>query len=90
MAALLHDVIEDTPYSAKDIEERFGSRVRKIVEECSDDKNKNKQQRKQAQIDGAPKKSIEASEWRQDVDLRSPIELTSSSRRARQIGRQTL
>jgi guanosine-3',5'-bis(diphosphate) 3'-pyrophosphohydrolase len=61
MAALLHDVIEDTSYNGDDIEQRFGKRVRTIVEECSDDKHKNKQQRKQAQIDLAPHKSIEAS-----------------------------
>ncbi len=38
VAALLHDIIEDTPYSAKDIEESFGSRVAKLVQEESENK----------------------------------------------------
>ncbi len=32
ISALLHDVVEDTPYSIEEIEERFGSDVRHIVE----------------------------------------------------------
>src|SRR3954469_10669445 len=38
VAALLHDALEDHPdqVSAFDIEQRFGSRVRRIVEGCTD------------------------------------------------------
>ena len=36
IGALLHDVVEDTPASPEDIEQRFGKRVREIVEGCSD------------------------------------------------------
>jgi len=38
IAALLHDALEDTPHriTAEDIERRFGSRVRAIVEACTD------------------------------------------------------
>ncbi len=36
IGALLHDVVEDTPASPEDIEQRFGKRVRDIVEGCSD------------------------------------------------------
>jgi len=32
IASLLHDVVEDTPYSIEDIQKRFGSDVRHIVE----------------------------------------------------------
>ncbi|ORY75006.1 HD domain-containing protein 3 [Leucosporidium creatinivorum] len=59
-AAMLHDVVEDTEYTADDIEARFGKRVRDIVMECSDDPSLNKAARKQAQIDHAPHKSWDA------------------------------
>ncbi len=58
IAALLHDVIEDskdkTPAeSAREIEELFGPEVRSIVEEVSDDKKLEKQVRKVLQLAGA-------------------------------------
>lgn len=40
IAALLHDVIEDTPYTASDIEERFGHRVAGLVLEESENKRR--------------------------------------------------
>jgi len=54
MAAVLHDTIEDTNTSAAEIDERFGSEVRSIVEEVTDDKRLPKQQRKELQIEHAP------------------------------------
>jgi (p)ppGpp synthase/HD superfamily hydrolase len=36
IAALLHDVVEDTRYSVADVEARFGSKVANIVRACSD------------------------------------------------------
>jgi len=36
IAALLHDVIEDTSFSHADLERRFGRRVADIVQACSD------------------------------------------------------
>ncbi|KAK4050490.1 hypothetical protein OIO90_005073 [Microbotryomycetes sp. JL221] len=58
--ALLHDVIEDCDFTADDIEQRFGSRVKNLVLECTDDKTLGKQARKQAQIDHAAHKSADA------------------------------
>ena len=35
-AALLHDVVEDTPATVQDVRDRFGDAVAQIVEECTD------------------------------------------------------
>ena len=35
IAAILHDIIEDTPYTWSDIEKKFNSRVASYVHECS-------------------------------------------------------
>ncbi|BGP44645.1 hypothetical protein JCM10450v2_000459 [Rhodotorula kratochvilovae] len=59
-AAILHDTVEDTDVTERDLEERFGKVVTRIVMECSDDKYLSKEARKQAQIDTAPHKSDEA------------------------------
>ncbi len=37
-AAVLHDVVEDTPITIEEIEEKFGSRVRFLVESETEDK----------------------------------------------------
>lgn len=37
-AAVLHDVVEDTPITIEEIEEKFGSRVRTLVESETEDK----------------------------------------------------
>jgi (p)ppGpp synthase/HD superfamily hydrolase len=36
IAALLHDAVEDQPVTIPDVEERFGPRVAKIVDACTD------------------------------------------------------
>ncbi|GAA5838279.1 hypothetical protein JCM9279_003186 [Rhodotorula babjevae] len=59
-AAILHDTVEDTDVTEHDLLDRFGPVVTRIVLECSDDKDLNKEQRKQAQIDSAPHKSEQA------------------------------
>lgn len=61
-AALLHDTVEDTDCTAEELARVFGDKVMRIVLECSDDPALNKAARKQAQIDGAPHKSVDASE----------------------------
>jgi (p)ppGpp synthase/HD superfamily hydrolase len=50
IAALLHDVIEDTDGTYDDIKRLFGKAVADIVMECSDDKNLHKIIRKRLQI----------------------------------------
>nr|CAD7428638.1 unnamed protein product [Timema monikensis] len=49
-AALLHDTVEDTDTTFTEIEEIFGSKVRKLVEEVTDDKTKTKEERKSLQV----------------------------------------
>ncbi|MFP4524615.1 MAG: HD domain-containing protein [Candidatus Woesearchaeota archaeon] len=39
IAGILHDTIEDTKVSAADVERRFGSRVRQLVEFCTEPEN---------------------------------------------------
>ena len=59
-AAMLHDVIEDTPTSADEIEARFGTRIATVVVEVSDDRSLDKATRKLRQIEHAPHLSPEA------------------------------
>ncbi|MEO6325759.1 MAG: HD domain-containing protein [Thermoanaerobaculia bacterium] len=56
-AAVLHDTIEDTETTAIELEEKFGSKVRGLVEEVSDDKSLPKAERKTLQIEHAAKGS---------------------------------
>ena len=54
MAAVLHDTIEDTETTPRELDEHFGQTVRKVVEEMTDDKTLDKAVRKQLQIEHAP------------------------------------
>ncbi len=56
-AALLHDTLEDTDTTLRELERGFGKRVASLVAEVTDDKALPKQVRKQLQIDHAPYKS---------------------------------
>jgi guanosine-3',5'-bis(diphosphate) 3'-pyrophosphohydrolase len=60
MAALLHDVIEDTSTTPADLVERFGEDVAGLVAEMTDDKSLAKAERKRLQIENAPKMSARA------------------------------
>jgi guanosine-3',5'-bis(diphosphate) 3'-pyrophosphohydrolase len=51
IAALLHDVVEDTPVTAAEVESRFGPRVRALVDALTDDKSLPKLERKRLQIE---------------------------------------
>lgn len=55
--AYLHDTVEDTDTTFAELEEEFGMEVSELVRECTDDKSLPKEQRKQLQIDNAPKHS---------------------------------
>ena len=57
MAAVLHDVIEDTSVTAEDIAERFGKNVASVVLELTDDVTQPKEERKRLQLKNADKLS---------------------------------
>lgn len=54
IAAVLHDVLEDTPTSADEVEERFGSRVCRMVEALSDDKSLPRPRRRAITLEELP------------------------------------
>ena len=60
VAALLHDTLEDTKTTTKELIEKFGERVCKLVREVTDDKSLPKDERKQRQIDHAKEISKDA------------------------------
>lgn len=60
LAALLHDVLEDTETSAEELQAAFGVEVCALVQEVSDDKTLPKAQRKALQITHAPHLSTRA------------------------------
>jgi (p)ppGpp synthase/HD superfamily hydrolase len=53
-AAVLHDTLEDTETTAEELERRFGTVVRRVVEEVTDDKRLPKEERKRLQVLHAP------------------------------------
>jgi (p)ppGpp synthase/HD superfamily hydrolase len=57
IVALLHDAIEDHEVPRSVIAKRFGEKVAALVEEVTDDKSLEKQDRKRMQVEAAPKKS---------------------------------
>ncbi len=59
-AALLHDTLEDTETTSEELEALFGPRVRRLVEEVTDDKTLPKQVRKERQIQNAANLSPDA------------------------------
>ena len=56
-AAVLHDTLEDTATSAAELERHFGARVRRLVEEVSDDPSLTWQERKRRQVERASRLS---------------------------------
>ena len=59
-AALLHDVLEDTPTEEAEISEPFGHLVLNLVKEVTDDKSLGKDERKRLQVEHAPNLSPKA------------------------------
>ena len=60
VAALLHDIIEDTPITVEELQAAFGERVTKIVVENSDDMSLPKDERRRQRIAAMAHKSIDA------------------------------
>ena len=60
LAALLHDTIEDTDATAEEIEDMFGTAIKNIVLEVTDDKSLPSPVRKRLQIEHASSLSYEA------------------------------
>ena len=60
LAAILHDTIEDTETTAKELEENFGLEVRALVLEVTDDKQLPKAERKRLQVEHAGHLSTKA------------------------------
>jgi GTP diphosphokinase / guanosine-3',5'-bis(diphosphate) 3'-diphosphatase len=59
-AAVLHDTLEDTATTERELLGMFGAKITSIVLEVTDDKTLSKQERKQKQIEKAPNSSKEA------------------------------
>jgi (p)ppGpp synthase/HD superfamily hydrolase len=57
IAAILHDVAEDTDTGLPEIEARFGPAVAALVAEVTDDKSLPRDERKRRQVRDAPRKS---------------------------------
>lgn len=58
--ALLHDTLEDTATTPEELASEFGTAIRRIVEEVSDDKGLPKEERKRLQIAHAARISDQA------------------------------
>lgn len=63
-AALLHDVVEDTDTPAEEVEQHFGSRVRRIVEEVTEDRTLRRAERKARLVEESANLSPEAKQLR--------------------------
>lgn len=61
-AAVLHDTIEDTDTSPEDIQALFGAQILAVVQELTDDKGLEREERKRLQIEHAPHKSPAAAQ----------------------------
>ncbi|EDW58565.1 guanosine-3',5'-bis(diphosphate) 3'-pyrophosphohydrolase MESH1 [Drosophila virilis] len=60
MAAVLHDVVEDTDTTFVDLEDLFGVDVSSLVRELTDDKTLAKEERKRLQIENAARSTRRA------------------------------
>ncbi len=54
MAAVLHDVLEDTPTTSGEVSERFGERVCRFVQALSDDKSLPRRKRRELTLEELP------------------------------------
>ncbi|MDF3067740.1 MAG: hypothetical protein K0R38_3341 [Polyangiaceae bacterium] len=58
IAAVLHDVLEDTPTTADEVTERFGPRVCRFVRALSDDKSLPRRERRKIALDELPQAEV--------------------------------
>ena len=58
IAGILHDVVEDTKYNVEDIKKEFGNEVAEIVEEVSEDKSLEWNERKKKAMEKIQKASF--------------------------------
>ena len=77
-AAVLHDTIEDTETSADELEREFGSEVRDLVLEVTDDKSLPKEERKRLQIEHAKHLSDRAKQLKLADKICNVIDITHS------------
>ena len=88
-AALLHDTVEDTSTTHKEIRRRFGPRIARIVREVTDNKRLPKKERKRLQIKHASRISRDAQLVKladkivnlRDVARRAPVSWDLTRRR---------
>jgi guanosine-3',5'-bis(diphosphate) 3'-pyrophosphohydrolase len=69
LAAILHDTVEDTQTTFKELEEYFGAEVCGLVREVTDDKSLGKEERKQLQIEHAALSSV----WAKQLKIADKI-----------------
>lgn len=89
MAAILHDTIEDTETTSRELEERFGTEVCQLVLEVTDDKQLPKAERKRLQVEHAPLRSDKAKTIKlgdkianvRDVTITPPADWPTARRR---------
>ena len=84
-SAILHDTIEDTETTPKELQENFGEKVRLIVQELTDNKSLPKQERKRLQAEhapnlSAPAKLIKRESGRFGESIRKAVAETQASR----------
>ena len=78
-AAVLHDVVEDTPTTLDEVERAFGREVRDLVDECTDDKSLPSPERKRLQIVNAPGASSKAKTIKLADKIANVVDLTNAA-----------
>ena len=81
-AAILHDTLEDTDTKPEELEAAFGLRIRKLVEEVTDDKTLPKDARKRRQIEHAEHLSADAILIKLGDKIANVVDVTRSRHRA--------
>ena len=88
VAALLHDTIEDTDTTAGELAAEFGDRVAALVEEMSDDKSLEKEERKRLQIEHAGDASEAAKRIKIADKIANVLDVAANPARGWTLGRR--